>query len=117
MTEPTSTAAAAGAGIMIAGLATGLPADLILPAFVGAIASLRAAEEGGPWARVLQVFVGTLLAAWTAAPVTLLAGEIMPVTSRIPDEMMRYPVAFALGWGGLSLVLPRVGKLMGGAPK
>lgn len=115
MTDPTTTAAAAGAGIMVAGLATGLPADLILPAFVGAIASLRTAEEGGPWARVLQVFVGTLLAAWTAAPVTLLAGEILPAASRVPVEMLRYPVAFSLGWGGLRLVLPRVEKLMGGA--
>lgn len=117
MTEPTATAAAAGAGIMVAGLATGLPSDLILPAFVGALASLRAMEEGGPWARVLQVVAGTLAAAWAAQPVTLLAGDVAPWIDRIPDEMMRYPIAFCLGWGGLSLVLPRVGKIMGGAPK
>ncbi len=115
MTEPTATAAAAGAGIMVAGLATGLPADLILPAFVGALASLRAMEEGGPWARVLQVFAGTLIAAWTAAPVSLLAGDILPAASRVPIEMLRYPVAFLLGWGGLRFVLPRFEKIMGGA--
>lgn len=114
MTEPTATAAAAGAGIMVAGLATGIPAELILPAFVGALASLRAMDEGGPWARVMQVFAGTLLAAWTAAPVTLLAGDILPIASRVPAEMLRYPVAFSLGWGGLRFVLPRVEKLMGG---
>ena len=62
MTEPASTtAAAATAGsIMVAGLATGLPADLIFPGFVGALWALRSMDEGGPWARVLQVIAGTL---------------------------------------------------------
>lgn len=117
MTEPIATPAAAGAGIMVAGLATGLPADLILPAFVGALVSLRAIEEGGPWARVMQVVASTLAAAWAAQPVTMLAGDVAPWIDRIPDEMMRYPIAFSLGWGGLSLVLPRVGKIMGGVQK
>lgn len=46
MTEPASTTsiAATAGGIMIAGLATGLPADLIFPGFVGALWALRTAE-------------------------------------------------------------------------
>ena len=44
---------------MVAGLATGLPADLIFPGFVGALWALRSMDEGGPWARVLQVIAGT----------------------------------------------------------
>lgn len=116
MTEPasTTTAAATAGSIMIAGLATGLPADLIFPGFVGALWALRSAEQGGPWWRVLQVVAGTLLAAWTAVPVSLAAASIAPQTAQINPDLLRYPVAFAMGWGGLSIVLARVGKIMGG---
>ena len=62
MTEPALTTTAghalAGTGIMVAGIATGLPADLIFPSFVGALWALKTAEQGGPWARVLQVVAG-----------------------------------------------------------
>lgn len=116
MTEPASTTsiAATAGGIMIAGLATGLPADLIFPGFVGALWALRTAEQGGPIARMVQVVVGTLLAAWTAVPVSLAAASIAPAAAQINPELLRYPVAFAMGWGGLSIVLARVGKIMGG---
>jgi len=118
MTEPATTAAGAhivGSGILIAGVATGLPADLIFPAFVGALWSLRGMDEAGPWGCVLQVIAGTLLAAWMAAPVTLLAGDILPQVNKVPDEMLRYPIAFGLGWGGLSIAMKRITSLIGGA--
>lgn len=73
MPEPTSTtsaAAVAGGLITVAGIATGLPADLILPSFVGALWALRQAPEGGAWSRVLQVLAGTLLACWSATPLS-----------------------------------------------
>lgn len=116
MTEPTTTTAAAAAAgsIMVAGVATGLPADLIFPGFVGALWALRTAEQGGPWARVLQVLIGTLLASWTAVPVSLAAASIVPEAAAISPDLLRYPVAFALGWGGLSILLDRIGRLMGG---
>lgn len=115
MTEPASTAIAAGAsGVMVFGIATGLPADLIFPAFVGALWALRSVEEGGPWARALQVFVGTYLAAVSTQPVTLWAADIIPGVKQIPAEMMRYPVAWLIGWGGLSIALRRIGLLVGG---
>lgn len=116
MTEPasTTTAAATAGSIMIAGLATGLPADLIFPGFVGALWALRTAEPGGPWSRVMQVVVGTLLAAWTAVPVSLAAASVVPQAAQIAPELLRYPVAFALGWGGLSFLLDRVARIMGG---
>lgn len=118
MTEPasTTTAVAAAAGsIMVAGIATGLPADLIFPGFVGALWALRTAEQGGPLARVLQVVIGTLLAAWSAVPVSLAAAAGAPEFARVDPLLLRYPVAFLLGWGGLSIVLARVGKIMGGS--
>ena len=117
MTEPASTtAAAATAGsIMVAGLATGLPADLIFPGFVGALWALRSMDEGGPWARVLQVIVGTLLAAWSAVPLSMAAASVVPQAAQINPELLRYPAAFAVGWGGLSILLERVGRIMGGS--
>ncbi|MDD2991888.1 MAG: hypothetical protein PHI64_23405 [Zoogloea sp.] len=68
MPEPTTTtgaAAVAGGLITVAGIATGLPSDLILPSFVGAL-----------WA-------------------------------------LRFPAAFLIGWGGLTLLLRRVERWMG----
>lgn len=117
MTDPATTAtvhAIAGSGIMIAGLATGLPADLIFPSFIGALWALRTMENGGPWSRVLQVVAGTLLAAWSATPISLVAAEIVPSVAKVPHDLLRYPLAFVVGWGGLSLALTRAGKLLSG---
>jgi len=50
-----------------------------------------------------------------AAPVTLLAGDILPQVNKVPDEMLRYPIAFGLGWGGLSIAMKRITSLIGGA--
>jgi len=116
VTEPasTTTAAAAAGSIMIAGLATGLPAELIFPAFVGSLWALRTADQGGPWARAVQVLIGTLFAAWTAMPLALFAATLAPESAGVSPELLRYPVAFALGWGGLSILLDRIGRFMGG---
>lgn len=116
-TSTTSSAAVAGGLITVAGIATGLPADLILPGFVGALWALRTAPEGGAWGRVMQVLIGTLLAAWTAAPLSLLAGQIAPQAASIPAHMLRYPAAFLIGWGGLTLLLRRVERWMGEGSK
>lgn len=113
MTEPTSTGAAAWAGgIMVAGIATGLPADLIFPGFVGSLWALRVAGEGGAAWRVLQVIAGTLTAAWFAEPVSLVAGEVLPWIAKVPHEMRRYPLALLIGWGGLSIGLAWIGRYM-----
>lgn len=120
MPEPTSTttaAAVAGGLITVAGIATGLPADLILPSFVGALWALRQAPEGGAWSRVLQVLTGTLLACWSATPLSLVAGQVMPEAASVPSQMLRYPLAFVMGWGGLSILLQKVSAAMGGNGK
>lgn len=121
MTEPALTTTAghalAGTGIMVAGIATGLPADLIFPSFVGALWALKTAEQGGPWARVLQVITGTLFAAWSAHPASLAASTVVPQAAQIDPSLLRYPLAFAIGWGGLKLGLGRVERLFGGGPK
>lgn len=118
MTEPATTTttahALAGTGIVFAGIATGLPADLIFPSFVGALWALRSVDEGGNWSRVLQVVAGTLFAAWSAVPAALAAASVVPHAAQIDPALLRYPVAFAIGWGGLSIVLNRIGRLMGG---
>lgn len=119
MSEPTAVAAAAtatapataGAGIVVAGIATGLPADLLLPCFVGALWSLRGAGEGGPWARVVQVFFGTLMAAWFAEPAAAMVAGAVSGVAAIDSSLMRFPMAFALGWGGLSIVLGGLARL------
>ena len=100
---------------MVAGIATGLPADLIFPGFVGALWALRSMEEGQPWWRVLQVIVGTLVAAWSAVPVSLAAASVVPQTAQIQPDLLRYPAAFLVGWGGLSILLVRAGRIMGGS--
>lgn len=120
MTEPATTTAAhalAGTGIMVAGIATGLPADLIFPSFVGALWALKTAEQGGPWARVLQVVAGTLFAAWSAAPASLGAAGVIPQVAQIDPGMLRYPLAFAIGWGGLRLGLGQFERIFGGGSK
>lgn len=106
MSEPSTTAAGVAGGIMLAGVATGLQADLVFPAFVGAIWSLKALDPGGGIAwRVLQVVVGTLIAAW-ATPVAaqVMNGMLPPSLSGL--DALRYPLAWAIGWGGLRLGLP-----------
>lgn len=115
MSEPTSiTAAGLAGGIMLAGVATGLQAELVLPAFVGAIWSLKAMQSGGVAWRVLQVVVGTLGATWSAPLAAQFAAQMVPDAMNVTPEMLRYPVALAVGWGGLRLLLPRLERLMQG---
>lgn len=122
MTEPATTTAAhalAGTGIMVAGITTGLPADLIFPSFVGALWALKTAEQAAPWARVLQVIAGTLLAAWSAAPASIAAASIAAATvvpdgTHIESSLLRYPIAFVIGWCGLKLGLGRIERIIGG---
>lgn len=112
MTEPTSTTAAAlgGSVITVAGIATGLPDDLILPAFCGALWALRGLDESGILARVSQVVAGTLIAAWSAPALSLMASASLGVD----PQFLRFPLAALIGWGGLRHLLPRVGQWMDG---
>lgn len=115
MSEPTTLSAAATAGLLItvAGIPTGLPSDLVFPGFIGALWALRAIEAGGVLARIGRVLAGTLLAAWSAHPLAIIAAGVLPVSVSVAPETLRYPVAFAVGWGGLSIGLHWVGRLFG----
>ena len=115
MSEPTTLSAAATAGLLItvAGIPTGLPSDLVFPGFVGALWALRAIETGGVFARVGQVLAGTLLAAWSAHPVAQIAGGMLPASLSIATDSLRYPAAFCVGWGGLTIGLRWIGRLLG----
>lgn len=118
MTEPTSAvtaAAVSGSVITIVGLSTGLPAEMIMPAFAGALWALLSVPEGRPVVRVGQVFVGTLLAAWSAHPLAAIAVGMLPAAVTLPPDALRYPVAFCIGWGGLSIGLKWVGRMFGGS--
>lgn len=119
MPEPTTTSATALAGglITVAGVATGLPADLFLPGFVGSIWALRKADEVGIAWRIVQVCSSTLLAAWCATPATLVADAIVPGIERIPADMLRYPVALVIGWAGIAGLLEYLGEKIGAARK
>lgn len=112
MSEPTSiTAAGVAGGIMLAGVATGLQAELVLPAFVGAIWSLKVLQSGGVAWRVLQVVVGTLIATWSAPLAAHLAVQAVPDAMGVTPDMLRFPMAWVVGWGGLRFVLPRLESL------
>lgn len=114
MSEPTTTTAAAIGGVItVAGVATGLPADMLLPAFVGSLWALRHADEGTMLWRTLQVVVGTLAAAW-CAPV--LAG-VASSTTGAEVHVVKFPLALVLGWGGLRFLLPRAEGLLKGGGK
>ncbi|TMW77979.1 hypothetical protein FG147_02475 [Thauera sp. UPWRP] len=112
MSEPTSTTAAALGGVItVAGVATGLPADMLLPGFVGALWAIRTADEGAVGWRVVQVVVGTLAAAWCAPVLAGMAANTMGAETHV----VKFPLALVLGWGGLRFLLPRAeGLLKGG---
>ena len=119
MPDPTLTVSIPAAGVIsIMGVATGLPADIVFPAFVGALWALRSAHKGGPWWRGLQVVAGTLFAAWITPLIIILAPElltlifpgILPISEKVPPDVLKYPVALALGWVGLSGALKWAGE-------
>ena len=104
--------ASGGSIITVWGLVTGLPADLIFPAFIGALWALRTTDESRVFWRVIQVVGGTLVAAW-ATPA--FAG-LVPVDLGLSSDTIRYPIAVACGWSGLGLIhlMPNPGKLLRG---
>lgn len=119
MAELTTPAAAAafGSAITVAGVATGIPPDLVLPSAAGAMYAVLRTDEGRAWGRVVQVVVGTLFATWCALPLSIVAADVMPLLSKIPQDMLRYPLALVLGWGGLrALTLRGSVILKGGKP-
>lgn len=121
MSEPTSVIATAGVAsvpiITIAGLNTGLPVDMILPSFVGAVWALVSVQEGRFVVRVTQVFFGTLLAAWSAQPIAGIAAGIavrmLPSGVSISSDALSWPVAFGIGYGGLSVGLRWIRRRLG----
>ena len=54
------------------------------------------------------------VAHWLAAP-TPEQTMVLQERLRSLEENLRYPAAFAVGWGGLSILLVRVGRIMGGS--
>jgi hypothetical protein len=114
MTEPATTSAVVATTITIAGVATGIPGDLILPAFCGALWALRTLPEGGIVSRVSHVAAGTLFAAWSTPALSLMAASVVPAAAGIDPSVLRLPIAALVGWGGIRLLLPRVERLIGG---
>lgn len=110
--DPSASAPAISALISVAGIATGLPADLVMPGFAGALWALRQAPQGGLTWRVIQVLVGTLVGAWFTPAALYLASSIAPESAHIPHEVLRYPLAFVLGWRGLVIVLRWSGDVL-----
>lgn len=101
MAETTTTAVASTA-ITMAGLATGLPPELILPAFSGALWSIRGARKGGVLGRVWQVATGTLFGAWASQSAAAFVTGIWPALQTASG--IKYPTAFAVGFMGLRLL-------------
>lgn len=105
MADPTAvaTATVSAAFLTIAGVSTGIPLDLLPPAFLGALWSLRAHPPASLWWRVAQVFGGALCGAWTAPLAAHYLHVIAPGAEAVP-QVARYPIAIALGFGGLRLL-------------
>jgi len=101
MAEAT-TITATGAALTVAGLATGLPPELIIPAFIGALWSIRAARQTSVISRLWQVTTGTLFGAWSAKSAVAFATGMWPAVSAAAD--LKYPAAFAVGFFGLKLL-------------
>lgn len=115
MADPTApTIALAATGITVFGVATGLPPDLILPSFCGALWALRSCGQASMLTRISQVFAGTMFATWMTPVAALLVGKFLPEAAGVSPAALRFPVAVLLGWGGLSLVLPLIEKRFGG---
>ena len=116
LTTPAA-AAAFGSAITVAGVATGIPPDLVLPGAAGAMYAVLRTDEGRAWGRVVQVVVGTLFATWCALPLSIVAADVMPILGKVPQDMLRYPLALVLGWGGLRALTLRGGAILkGGKP-
>lgn len=108
MPEPalTATAITSAAVLTVAGVSTGIPLDLIAPAFLGALWSLRVRPPAGLLTRVGQVVIGALFGAWTAPVVAHSVGGLLPGVSAGP-ELVRFPAALAIGYAGLRMLAAR----------
>lgn len=99
--------------ITIAGIATGLPNDLIFPGFAGSLWAIKSAQETSIFWRIVQLVIGTLLAAWVTHPFLYLVNQVFPVLSVVPPDILKYPVAMVAGWGGLTKLLKWLGEHSG----
>ena len=104
---------AAATLITVAGIATGLPSDLIFPGFAGSLWAIKSAQETSIFWRIVQLVVGTLLAAWITHPFLFLVNQLIPVLNPVPPEVLKYPVAFLSGWWGLTRALGWFGERAG----
>lgn len=111
MADPTilTTATASAAVLTVAGVSTGIPLDLVVPAFLGALWSLRYHPPAGLAVRVCQVVTGALFAAWLTPVVAHSMGALIPGVTAGPD-LVRFPAAFAIGFGGLRVLAARTAR-------
>lgn len=105
-------------GLMIAGVATGLSPDVMVAGFWGGVFAVTALPAGERWwAAPVKTIGSSVLAGYTApalAPIAMHVLQwIMPGDLAVPDSPMRLLTGFAVGYFGLSLVLPKVRGILG----
>ena len=96
--------------ITIAGISTGIPPEVLWPALAGALASLIYWPQGSPVVSAAKVILSTLFSAWTVPVAAKLLESALPSASTIPMEVIKFPAAFGLGFGGLKLLAARVSR-------
>jgi hypothetical protein len=110
MAEPTSSAAAialTAAGITLFGIATGLHPPMLLAGFFGGIWALSHQPPASLVARILSMIGSAMIAGYlapVAAAVTAsAAARLLPWwPADITREAMQFPVAFCIGFLGIS---------------
>lgn len=98
-------------GLIVGGVATGLPAELLGPAFAGALAGViyRPGDlSGNPRSDAavilrmcIQVVLGTLISAWSSIPLAHVIGGFIPAAAGMAPDMAKWPIAICNGFGGL----------------
>ncbi len=102
-------AAIASGSLVLFDVQTGLHPELLTPAVIGALGSLRYSPDADPLRKFGQVILSTALGAWGAYPVALMLVAFLPEAAGVPVMVSRYIVAFAVGYAGLALFDKRLG--------
>ena len=102
-------AALSQGSLMLWGVHTGLHLDLMVPAIIGALGSLRYSESTNVWRKYIEVLVSAALGAWSAYPAALLMLAVTPEAATVPVMLSRYLVALGVGYAGLALLDKRLG--------
>lgn len=99
-------------GLVVAGVQSGLRIDLMPPAFVFALWSLRRSPEAGRLDKFLRVLAGTCFGAWGGWPLALAVTSVVPknlhryldVAATLSPTSLQYLTAGLIGYAGFTFI-------------